>query len=92
MNCTITLTNPDGSKLFETSCSVSRVLTEQQFNDLVRQVFVALSYDTPTEGVTTTENITKRAEDASPKVHEEVVVTTPKKHSNNKGKSNHDAG
>lgn len=84
MNCTITLTNPDGSKLFETSCSVSRVLTEQQFNDLVRQVFVALSYDTPTEDMTTSENITKHTE--------EVVVTAPKKHSNNKGKSNHDAG
>ena len=44
MNCTVTLTNPDGSKLFETSCSVSRTLTKEEFDNLVRQVFVALSY------------------------------------------------
>lgn len=44
MNCTVALTNPDGSKLFETSCSVSRTLTKEEFDNLVRQVFVALSY------------------------------------------------
>lgn len=58
MNCTVTLKNPDGSVLFETTFPVSRTLTKEEFDSLVRQGFIAFSYGTPTEStMTTTENI-----------------------------------